>query len=150
MKTPSSLAFAVVFAVGAAFAQEKPPAAEPRFIGEWTVVKVVRGGEPRAGGDSVPARMHFHKDGGYRLTYLDTMVTAQGVLEKSHDLVGKMRVHGPDLDLLDEDGKAVLQSGVFKFEQGELTIALGPGAARPKSFDESGSAEVLTLRPAKK
>lgn len=150
MKTPSSLAFAVVFAVGAAFAEEKPPAAESRFIGEWTVVKVVRGGEPRAGGDSVPARVRFDQDGGYRLTYRDTMVTAQGVLEKSHDLVGKMRVQGRDLDLLDEEGKAVLRCGVFKFEQGELTIALGVGAVRPKSFDESDSAEVLTLRPTKK
>ncbi|WP_439629406.1 hypothetical protein [Gemmata sp.] len=46
------------------------------------------------------------------------------------------------------------RKGIFKFDKGELVVALGPD--RPKSFDpprldaEGRDVWVLTLRPAKK
>lgn len=64
-KPPLLLAFVVASAVGAAFAQGKPPASESQFVGGWTVVKVVRGGETRAGVDSVAARVRFDQDDGH-------------------------------------------------------------------------------------
>lgn len=151
----TTLSLALVLTAGWGAARDDKPAPEPKLEGAWDVVTYARGGVPLAGGGTHLTGVTFDKDGGYRLAYRHTMLTAQGVLDAGgSEEAGKFRATGGELDLLDKDGKAVRQKGIYKFEKGGLVVAFG--AERPKSFDAPDPHKathdqwVATLRPAKK
>ena len=152
----TTLSLALVLAAGWGSARDDKPAPEPKLEGTWEVVTLLRGGVPRSGGSTEVGRVTFDKDGGCRLLYRHTSVTAQGItVRDDREEVGTFRATGGELDLLDKDGKAVRQKGIYKFEKGALVVAFG--AERPKGYelnpsDRKVSADqwVVTLRPAKK
>ncbi len=102
----TALPLVLVAAAGVIHARAEKPDPEPKLDGSWAVVKAAEGGVPLVGGGTHLTLVTFDQDGGYRLVFRKVSVTAMGVTDAGgYEEVGKFRVSGRELDLLDKGGR---------------------------------------------